>query len=90
MLTTPCILQLSAIRIVLTGVTGKLTDSSPAVGNYQAIRCPMCTGRATACGGCTCVCTVCLKDGLECVQDYIIYSKIAVLEGYGEPFLPTG
>ena len=32
----------------------------------------MCNGRDTACGGCTCVCTVCLKDGLECVRDYVI------------------
>ena len=86
MLTTPCILQLSAIRIVFTGVTGKLTDSLHLLQvMFSPYVAPCALGGPLRAVGVH-VCIACLKDGLECVRDYVIYPKIAVLECYGEPF----
>ena len=91
MLTASCILQLSAIRIVFTGVTSKLTDSLDLlVVMFSPYVVPCALGGPLHVVGIHVCCTDGLKDGLECVRDYAIYPKIAVLECNGKPFLPTG
>ena len=91
MLTASCILQLTAIRVVFTGVTGKLTDSLHLLlvmfGPY-VVPCAL-GGPLRAVGVHVCVLFVLTMDSNVC-STKLYYPKIAVLECYGEPFLHIG
>ena len=87
MLTTSSILQLSAIRIDFTCVTGKLTDSLDlllVMFSPYVVPCAL-GGPLRVVGAHVCALFVLRMDSNVCGTK-LYYSKIAVLECYGEPF----